>query len=250
MLCPYGRLRCSANFVSWIQKLHDGKSTNFWYNYDRSPPINGKAANTVFAIAAYYSLFAHAADSYRGGNWWNELYLFVESRVDNMQRQILCHRCIMWCSLSARAPLGLDNVCVVAYFFCPRRWAEKVMVIQRWITDNLYLFIQIQQYANANAVLPLYDTTLVVGRCASCDGWLERCGGCCALGRVEVGTSRVLIGAVVEGMPLCWRQWWYEGVVFVNGLYGIYRTIYRRSWLLAGWENVRLMQARTRGYHQ
>ena len=54
---------------------------------------------------------------------------------------------------------------------------------------------------------PIYDTTLIGGRCASRDERRERCGGrcggCCALGRVEVGASRILIGAEVEGMPLC-----------------------------------------------
>ena len=68
--------------------------------------------------------------------------------------------------------------------------------------DDLYLFIQSQKYVNANTVPPLYDTTLVVGKCASRDGQRWHCDGHCALGGVEVGASRILIGAAFEGMPL------------------------------------------------
>ena len=49
---------------------------------------------------------------------------------------------------------------------------------------------------------PLYDMTLVVGKCASRDGRHGRGGGRYALGRVEVGASRILIGTTVEAMSL------------------------------------------------
>ena len=191
---PCGRLRCSANFVSWIQKLHGGKSTNFCHNCGRSPSINGKAANALFAIAAYYSLFAQAADSLCS-NWCTALYLFVKRRSCQHAKTNTVPLLYDVTLVDGTAACWNGRRMRCGVFFRPRCWAGK-----SW-SRRLVLIYPEPKLCNGKdcAAAIWYDACCWQVLCFS---WLTTW----AL-RLEVGASRILIGAAVEGMPLCWRWW-------------------------------------------